>query len=304
MDTDRPSKTAADYLVIAVSPVLIMVMVHSFCFFLVEVFYRGEATGGVRWVLFWFVLAVVLITRIGIEQGDGQGLLYGIFLAIATWIYLSTVQPNAIFAAGLLALVWFFAHKLTSNCTLIDDDADASGQGLMHSLRPLQRLTSLFKNSQAPPAPATGMPPKAAPSPGAVPARGPGFVPKKESGIPTTQRLPASAPPKKKRRSQTPGTWLIYFSIAAVPIFGLGQTLLPTGDLSARHDAFVYLFLYLAAALGLLITTSFLGLRRYLRQRHVTMPGNIALGWIQTGTVAAIPRRPPITPRQRFCPAV
>ena len=75
MDTDRPSKTAADYLVIAVSPVLIMVMVHSFCFFLVEVFYRGEATGGVRWVLFWFVLAVVLITRIGIEQGDGQGLL-------------------------------------------------------------------------------------------------------------------------------------------------------------------------------------------------------------------------------------
>ena len=58
--TAAPPKTLADYLVIAVSPALIMVMVHSVCFFLVEVFYRGEAAGGVRWVLFWFVLAVVL----------------------------------------------------------------------------------------------------------------------------------------------------------------------------------------------------------------------------------------------------
>ena len=33
----RPTKTLADYLVIAVSPALIMVMVHSVCFFLVEV---------------------------------------------------------------------------------------------------------------------------------------------------------------------------------------------------------------------------------------------------------------------------
>ena len=82
MNTSRPTKTLADYLVIAVSPALIMVMVHSVCFFLVEVFYRGEAGGGVRWVLFWFVLAVVLIARIGIEQGDGQAMLYGLALAV------------------------------------------------------------------------------------------------------------------------------------------------------------------------------------------------------------------------------
>jgi len=43
MASIRPTKTLADYMVIAISPVLIMVMVHSVCFFLVEVFYRGEA---------------------------------------------------------------------------------------------------------------------------------------------------------------------------------------------------------------------------------------------------------------------
>jgi len=129
MDTGKPTKTLADYLVIAVSPALVMVMVHSVCFFLVEVFYRGEAAGGVRWVLFWFVLAVVLIARIGIEQGDGHAMAYGLMLAFATWIYLSTVQPNVVFGAFLLGIVWFTAHKLTCNCTLIDEEADASGQG-------------------------------------------------------------------------------------------------------------------------------------------------------------------------------
>jgi len=37
----------------------------------------------------------------------------------------------------------------------------------------------------------------------------------------------------------------------------------------------------------LLVTTSFLGLRRYLRQRYLTMPGNIAFGWVQFGVVGA-----------------
>jgi hypothetical protein len=258
MDTGKPTKTLADFLVIAVSPALIMVMVHSVCFFLVEVFYRGEAAGGVRWVLFWFVLAVVLIARIGIEQGDGQAMIYGLALACVTWLYLSTVQPNVVFGALLLGIVWFTAHKLTCNCTLIDEEADASGQGLLQTLRQLPRR---FKKEQVPAA-KTVATPKASVS---VPS------PKKE----------------KAASSQIPGIWLIYYSLAALPLFGLGQTLLPAGDLAARQQGFAYLFFYLAAALGLLVITSFLGLRRYLRQRHVVMPGKIALGWIQFGVVGA-----------------
>ena len=104
------------------------------------------------------------------------------------------------------------------------------------------------------------------------------------------QPAPALVPPPRKAKaasSQIPGVWLIYFSLAALPVFGLGQTLLPADDASARHQGFIYLFFYLAAALGLLVTTSFLGLRRYLRQRYLVMPGNIAFGWVQFGVVGA-----------------
>ncbi len=259
MNTRRPAQTLADYLVIAASPVLIMVMVHSVCFFLVEVFYQGAAIGGVRWVLFWFVLAVVLIARIGIEQGGGHAMVYGLVLALVTWIYLATIQPNVLFGALLLAMVWFTAHKLTCNCTLIDEDADASGQGLLQSIF---RLPRRFKQAQSPVAKMNTAP----------------------------QILPAPAAVTKKTeaaKSQVPGIWLIYFSLAALPIFGLGQMLLPASDTAARHRGFIYLFLYLTAALGLLVTTSFLGLRRYLRQRHLVMPGNIAFGWVQFGVVGA-----------------
>jgi len=268
---EKPAKTLADYLVIAVSPALIMVLVHSVCFFLVDVFYRGEAAGGVRWVLFWFVLAVVLIARIGIEQGTGHALGYGLLLAGATWVYLSTVQPNVIFGAILLGVVWFTAHKITCNCTLVDDEADASGQGLLQSLRSLSRLG---RSAGVPPAGSGGVSP---------PETVPGQATRRIRGRPAAATGKTAAP----SRPQIPGLWLLYYSLAALPIFGLGQTLLPAGDLAARHRGFLHLFFYLAAALGLLSTTSFLGLRRYLRQRYLVMPGNVALGWIQFGVAGA-----------------
>ena len=255
MNSGKPIKTLADYLVIALSPALIILLVHSLCFFLVDIFYHGTA-GGVRWVLFWFVLAAVLIARIGIEQGTGHAMVYGLALAGATWCYLAIVQGSIVFGAVLLAIVWFTAHKLTLNCTLIDDDIDASGQGL---LQPVRRLPQLFQKL-------------------------------KKLNLKTAVLIPAlhtPPPAASTKKAPAPGIWLIYYSLAALPIFGLGQTLLPAGDLEARHRGLVYLFLYLASALGLLMTTSFLGLRRYLRQRYLDMPGYIAFGWVQFGVIAA-----------------
>ncbi len=283
MDTGKPTKTLADYLVIAVSPALIIVLVHSLGFFLVEVFYRGEGAGGVRWVLFWFVVAVVLIARIGIEQGTGQAMGYGLVLAGATWVYLAFMQANVLFGAILLGVVWFTAHKITCNCTLVDDEADASGQGLMQSLR---RLPSLFKKGRTgdSPVPSGGAPSGAGGSPA------PPISPIRGQNVATRRVSTDSAPAAKKAKSsgaQVPGIWLLYYSLAALLLFGLGQTLLPAGDVAARHRGFGYLFFYLAAALGLLITTSFLGLRRYLRQRYLVMPDNLAFGWIQYGVVGA-----------------
>ncbi len=58
----------------------------------------------------------------------------------------------------------------------------------------------------------------------------------------------------------------MYLALAALPLFGVGQFLM-RGDPQAWSAAQKYLALYLFSSLSLLVTTSFLGLRRYLRQR-------------------------------------
>jgi hypothetical protein len=246
----KPTKTLADYLVVSISPVLIMLLVGSLSFFLIEVFFRGAAIGSVRWVMFWFVMAVVLVSRIGIEQGTGQAAVYGLALAVATWLYLIRIHPAFILGMILLGGVWWCAHKLTWDCTLIDEDEDASGGGLLQTVGDRKNLMPLGK--------------KAAKIHGAKIER-----------------------KKKPAKPHPPGLWVVYFSLAALPLFGIGQMLLPSDDIAARHTGFTFLFVYVTAALGLLLTTSFLGLRRYLRQRYLQMPAMIAFGWIRFGASVA-----------------
>src|SRR5580704_11991716 len=94
MALEKPRKTFADYLVTALSPVLIMLLVGSLAFFMIQVFYRGETADGIRWILFWFVMAIVLVSRIGIEQGRAYAMAYGLALAAASWIYLVRSYPS------------------------------------------------------------------------------------------------------------------------------------------------------------------------------------------------------------------
>lgn len=257
MNSPKPTKTLADYMVIGISPVLIMLLVGSLSFFLVQVFYRGEAVGSVRWVAFWFVMAVVLVSRIGIEQGTAQATVYGLALAGATWIYLVQIHPAYLLGVILLGTVWWCAHKLTWDCTVIDDDADASGSGLLQTAAEGRK----FKPEAAPSGPA-------------------GKKTAARSGFKNDRKRRAAIP-------HPPGLWVVYFSLLALPLFGIGQMLLPGGDTDSRRAGFAFLFVYMAATVGLLLTTSFLGLRRYLRQRHLKMPGLIAFGWLKFGAGVA-----------------
>lgn len=85
----------------------------SLCYFLIEVFFRGPTVGSVRWVMFWFVMAVVLVARIGIEESPGRAVVFGLGLVVATWLYLLTVSPAFVLGMILLGIVWWCAHKLT-----------------------------------------------------------------------------------------------------------------------------------------------------------------------------------------------
>jgi hypothetical protein len=95
-------------------------------------------------------------------------------------------------------------------------------------------------------------------------------------------------PLSKKSGPHTPGLWVLYFSLAALPLFGIGQHWIPATETGRRRYVFVLLLVYVAAALALLVTTSFLNLRRYLRQRRVEMPLSIAGTWVGVGAVLIV----------------
>jgi hypothetical protein len=261
MAKERPQPTSIDYVVIALSPFLIMVLVGSLCFFLLEVFYRGEFAGRLHWIMFWFVVATVGIARISMEEGAERASVYSLGLVAAVALAVMRFVDSPWIAWGLMALVWWCAHKLTWDCTLIDEDQDASGQGVL-------QVAGLEE--------------------------GVGQAAAAEAADDDKPRRPAwwqrflESPEERRRRPHAPGVWVVYFSLAALPLFGLGQALIPAGDIEHRRQAFWLLVWYVASGMGLLLTTSFLGLRRYLRQRKLEMPTTMTGTWLGVGAALIV----------------
>ena len=236
-----------------VGPVLIMLMVSSLVFFLIEVVYRGPHTARMYWVMGLFTFASVLVARISIEEGRERALLFGLALAIATLItslqliefsFLAFLSP--IVLIGLIVVVMWTSNKLTWDCTVVDSSRDVSSSGM------LERLKRSWSNA-------------------------------------AEEVDPAEATPSRLRQlflsgtqSNTPGTWVVYFALVAFPLFGFGQWLV-----RAQSNAWVYVLfaVYFGAALGLLLTTSLLGLERYLMKRGVGVPAPIARNWMVIGGV-------------------
>ncbi len=257
----RLYKSTADYLAIAVTPVLIMALVTSLVFFLLLVFYRGGFQARLQYILFLFVFAAVLIARIAMEEGRERAMVFSLALAVAAALAVNRFSDLSLLAnLFLLGLIWWCADRLTWDCTLIDEHENVSGEGLLQTV-------GLDEPS--------------------APERGDGGEADVELFGVTTHDGPTERKPAWRRlwdhfhKPRAPGVWVVYFSLAALPIFGFGQRFI-SGD-EPRRAAFRYLVLYVASALGLLLSTCFLGLRRYLRQRRVEMPDKMATVWIATG---------------------
>ena len=93
---------------------------------------------------------------------------------------------------------------------------------------------------------------------------------------------------RRDKPPHSPGKWVVYFSLAALPLFGFGQWFIPADDGESRQYAFQLLMVYVASGLGLLLTTSFLGLRRYLRQRRLEMPNEMTVVWLGAGAILVV----------------
>ena len=267
----RKRRTLADYVGIAISPALIVGMVLSLTLFLLQVIYKGEFEGGFRWVLFWYVVASVLITRISIEQGSETASVFGTALGIATGLVTMVFAPetksginSVIVVWGLMVLIWWCSNKLTWDCTLIDDSQDASGEGLLQAAG----LHHIDDDDQGEPA---------SPELQREPTT-------RDVGIPFWKRFLFNRAARADK-PHSPGMWIVYVALVGLPVMGVCQRWRKRDEQSL---GFGLLFAFVASAMGLLLTTSFLGLRRYLRQRNLQMPGTVTRSWLVTGTVVLL----------------
>src|SRR5437667_7571858 len=144
MAQTRHHQTLGDYITIAISPILIMAMVGSLVYFLLEVLYVGKYEFRLQWILFCFVFGIVLVARMSMRDDlSAPWGLYGLVLGFVVWFAICRFvqfDPDTLLApfswainAGLMGIVWWSAHKLTWDCTYIDDQVDASGVGLMQA---------------------------------------------------------------------------------------------------------------------------------------------------------------------------
>jgi len=275
MAADRDPPTAADVAVTAASPALVMLMVGSLVFFLVEVLYAGRYSDRLLYTLFFFVFGAVLVARIAIQYDAARATLYGVglggvtFLALMAYVEYPAGTPfqsvRWLVNLGLMLLIWWSAHKLTWDCTHIDENRDSSGRGLLSAAGLGDEPAD---EEPAPPAPEpTGKKKK---------KKGPGAFAVWVNGW-------RAALAARRERPHTPGVWVIYFALAALPLFAVGQSLIPSDDADRRRATFLQMAVYVGSALGLLVTTSLLGLRRYLRQRKAKPPAALTAGWLGLG---------------------
>ena len=270
MARSKLDKTLADYMAIAITPALIMLLTGSLVWFLAELGYDGGRPTRIRWILFWFVIGAVLVARIAIENGRAHAAMFLAGLAGATSLTIFKFAPEAPLVPIIcLGVVAWCADKLTWDCTLIDESEDASGEGLL-------QVAGVADEAELTDGEAVSSTDSAELS-----------EKNSEQKIPLWKRLFVNKS-ERAGKPHAPGLWVVYFSLAALPLYGFGQVWIPATDVASRHFAFQCLLVYVGAALGLLLMTSFLGLRRYLRQRNIEMPTTMAATWIGMGSAIAI----------------
>jgi hypothetical protein len=269
MARTRSRGNLVDYLVAAIEPALIMVMVGSLMFFLLDTWYEGPVLDRFRWILFWFVFGIVLITRVSMQIGSELAKGYGVALGGAVAMVATMLGGFQPFLLVVMGIVWWATHNLTLDCTLLDEDQDA-GVGLL-------------QDSGLDPSVLSGAEERATDASAASPD---------DPEAMETSLMPAR--PRWKlwggsregaRRPHAPGVWLIYFTIASIPLFALSQWLVPAVQEDRRAWLSLYFLAYLSSGMGLLLATSFLNLRRYLRRRKLKMPAAMTATWLTTGGI-------------------
>lgn len=247
------------------NPALIIAMVASLIFFLIEIFYRGPHVLRLNVIMTLFTIATVLISRISIEAGKERAAAFAALLGLATlattsvvvdfeYENLAVLEPVVIIF--LIVIVMWVSNRLVWDCTLMGRTRDVSAMGLLEALR--QKVV-----------------------PGARAEREKRKVraaQKDKESFNVFQFMLG-----RNSKNTTPGLWVFYLAVAAFPIFGMGQYFVNPN--SSGFSIFFLFAVYLTSGLGLLMVTSLLGLKRYANKRGVSIPEPVAMNWLFVGTM-------------------
>ncbi|HMP80553.1 MAG TPA: hypothetical protein PKD54_13950 [Pirellulaceae bacterium] len=269
--TPRPMTT---WLLEIIGPALLILFLGSFVYLLVLVFYWGPHTLRLQWIMGLFVASAVLVSRISIELGRERAFLYLLPLAAATMITASAlVKFDAAPALGMLALlslifiILWLADRLTWDTTVIDASRDTSSQGLLSRLRP-SWLRRSIRDQSAPQGPEES---HSGQEQGQSDAQAGNLI-----------KLLFTTKP-----ANTPGLWVLCTALVTLPAFALGQWFVPADYPGGFGYAKLLFAVHVAAGLGLMTTTSLLGLQRYLNNRRIGLPADVAQTWIIAGGLIA-----------------
>ncbi len=283
MADERKKLPLIDIASVVIAPALVMLMVGSLVFFLIEVLQTGRFEGRLHYTFFFFVFGAVLIARVSIQFGFKRAAMYGIGLGGACFVaMMAFVEYQAgifkvlgpLINIGLMALVWWSAHKLTWDCTHLDDNQKASGRGVLAAAG-LDSTPSTTTGSEAE---------DYDPDRSRQVLKKKSKQPKEYPTLGIWERYQKYREWRKKK-PHTPGVWVLYFAVGAIPLFALGQATIPADDATRRSDTFWQMAVYIGSALGLLVTTTLMGLRRYLEDRKATIPSAMTAAWLSLGLV-------------------
>ncbi|MDO4557691.1 MAG: hypothetical protein Q4C47_01860, partial [Planctomycetia bacterium] len=280
---DRPSKhrtlrpTILDFALLVVAPVLVTIALWSLIIaFLTVLNHFGIGAGyefRLRMALMCFAMGVVAACRIGMTMTTTRAMIYSVVLYFAGSLMMSRFFPQMplLLQSATLSGICGIGFLLTYDSTWMPkENADQDG-GILQRIRRREYIWKLKH----------------------------GMAKKEDDPDRVDGRLAQSDPMEELRRKipHRPGMAVLWFSLVILPILSIAQGLLPeastdaAGNVTDGGGRLVILectVVYVVAVLGLLMATSFIGLRRYLRFRRIDMPPVIVKRWFSFGGVLLI----------------
>lgn len=274
--TRRLPTTLTDYVFWLINPALIMLLLDSFTFYLLEAHYSGEHHLRLFWAFAFFNMGIVACARISLIEGASAAEFLAIPL-MGSMFFVVGVLSGSPLAFLLIVVLTFLAFRLARNTTILDDRDEASTAGL---------VGRLFAGSTQRQREARARRRAGEPDPREDDANSAAYAAvDEENDGPATPLARLIARIRGKKVDETPGLSVLYMLPMTLAAMGISSWFMPQ---ESRTYAHLLLALHLGCALILLATATFLNLRRYLRQRMIQMPERMTGVWVAAAALLLV----------------